>query len=133
MKKIVLSTLVLFGMLVLTGCTENTEVTTDTQTSGVVDQASETQAESTAIVAEKTDDAEFKSFGIESCDRYIKFLQCVMVKMPFGGDAYKDQINTLEKERRTEVDQKTLQEACDGLVKIMEQGQESFKEIGCSI
>ncbi len=122
-------------MFVLTGCNEKTEELTDTSVSesGIVEQVNENQAEATAVVAEKTEDQDFESFGIESCDRYIKFLQCVMVKMPFGGDVYKDQIDSLQKERRTEVDQKTLQEACDGLVKIMQEGQESFKEIGCSI
>ena len=137
MKKLLLTSLLLFSFLVLAGCAEKTTIADDAQTTTSwaiaqdIDSTVDTPTDD--VMAAQDTTADSSSFGIESCDRYIKFLQCVMEKMPFGGDVYKEQITTLQKERRTEVDQKTLQESCDGLIKIMEQGQESFKEIGCSL
>ena len=136
MKKLLLTSIIMFSLLVLAGCAWKTKIVTDDQVvaTGMVEQDSDKAVDVTQDAEVKADNHNDSStFAIQSCDRYLKFLQCVMEKMPFGGNLYKEQINTLKKERKTEVDKKTLQESCDGLIKIMEEGQESFKEIGCEL
>ena len=137
MKKIIGMSMLLLVSLVLVGCgNKNTTTTTET-TTVETDEWTTAETTTTEVTTENNTEQDAPDVDVviwvESCDRYLGFLQCMMDKMPIGAEMYAEELNNLKLEWTAEEDKASLAQGCQMIIDMMAWQTQGMEELWCSL